>query len=219
MNKSNLILFTEQLNIAKKRYPDLKILQDNEGLPFLRGVLAIPNDRNEIVGYYLIEIHYQEEFPHRFPILYEIGGEIPNEADWHKYSDGRCCITVMADEKLICKNGISVAMFISKCAIPFFANSIYKKLTGDYKNGEYAHGIKGINQFYTSLLRTDDKELWIRYFRNAFKGLPVVSPRNEPCFCGSGVKFKFCHQKVFDDLRQIGEEQVHYDFNLVLNEK
>ena len=219
MNKSNLILFAEQLSYAKKRYPDLKILSDKVGLPFLRGILSIPNERNEIVGYYLTEIHYQEKFPYRFPILYEIGGEIPNEANWHKYSDGRCCITVLADEILICKNGISVVMFISKYAIPFFANDIYKKLTGDYKNGEYAHGINGIDQFYTSLLMTSDKDLWIRFFKNTFEGLPVDVPRNKPCFCGSGTKYKFCHQKVFNDLRQIGEEQVRHDFKLIFNEK
>lgn len=194
----------------------MKILQDNDGLSFLRGILDISNDNNEIVGHFLIEVRCSEKFPFRFPILFETGGEIPNGADWHKYNNGSCCITVLANEILICKNGIVVALFIEKYAIPYFANSIHKKQTEVYKNGEYAHGIKGVSQFYESLMKTSDHDLWIQYFKNVFRGLKIESGRNNFCFCGSGDKFKHCHLEVFNNLLQIGEKQVLSDFNLIL---
>lgn len=212
-------MFNEQIQGAVRKYPNLKILQNNDGLSFLRGVLDIPNDRNEIVGHFLIEVHCSEKFPFRFPILFEIGGEIPDGADWHKYNNGSCCITVLANEIIICRNGIVVALFIEKYAIPHFANHIHKKLTGEYKNGEYAHGIKGICQFYESLMKTANKDLWIQYYKNTFQNLRVDSERNDICFCGSGDKYKHCHLRVFDSLRQIGEKQVLHDLNLILNEK
>src|SRR6202008_2239035 len=116
-----------------------KIAKDENGISILKGVLDIPNDHNEIVDSFLIEIHFVKCFPYCFPVLYEIGGRIPDEADWHKFQDGSCCITVAPDEKLKCKNGINVSQFIRQHAIPYFANYLYKKITTKYKNGEYSH--------------------------------------------------------------------------------
>jgi len=213
--QNNYILFNEQLRIAVKRYPNLKIFQDRDGLSFLRGILDIPNDNNEIVGHFLVEVRCSEKFPLRFPILFETGGEIPNEADWHKYKNGSCCVTVAANEIIICKNGITVPLFIEKYAIPYFANYIHKRLTREYKNGEYAHGIKGIGQFYESLMKTANRDLWIQYFKNVFQELRVKCGRNDPCFCGSGGKYKHCHLEVFNNLLQIGEKQIRNDFNII----
>lgn len=216
MELNSLVLFSNQLVDVVQKYPNLKILKDAEGVSYVQGILDIPNDINEIAGHFLIEVHCSEGFPNRFPILFETGGEIPIEADWHKYKDGSCCITVWPDEVLKCKNGISVLFFIEKYAIPYFANQIHKKQTGEYKNGEYAHGIKGISQFYETLLKTSDKELWIQYFKNVFRNLKVPIGRNDMCFCGSEEKYKNCHLDVFMTLRQIGEKRIVNDFNLII---
>ncbi len=208
------ILFEEQLHVAIRKYSNLKIVQDDQGLVILKGVLDIPNDNKEIVGHFLIEVHRSEKFPYRFPILYETGGAIPNEANWHKYKNGSCCITVWPDEILKCKSGISVSYFIEKYAIPYFANQIHRMQTDEYKNGEYAHGVNGISQYYENLMKTGDKKLWIQYFKNTFRNLSVSNGRNDICFCGSGQKYKNCHLEVFNTLRQIGEIRILNDFSL-----
>jgi hypothetical protein len=209
-------LFNEQLQDAIKKYPNLKIIQDKDRISYLKGILDIPNDLHEIVGHFLVEVRCSDKFPYRFPILFEIGGEIPNEPDWHKYKDASCCITIWPDEILKCKNGISVSLFIEKYAVPYFANYLHKKQTGEYKNGEYAHGVKGINQFYESLMKTANRDLWIQYFKHTFKNLKIGCERNDNCFCGSGDKYKQCHLEVFNSLRLIGEEQILNDFNLII---
>ena len=216
MLQNNHILFNEQLRDAVKKYHNLKIIQSKDGVSFLRGILDIPNDNNEIVGHFLVEVCCSEKFPYRFPILFETGGEIPNEPDWHKYKDASCCITIWPYEILKCKNGICVSLFIEKHAVPYFANYLHKKQTGEYKNGEYAHGIKGTNQFYESLMKTANRDLWIQYFKNTFQNLKVGCERNDICFCGSGDKYKQCHLEVFNSLRQIGERQILNDFNLIM---
>ena len=215
MQQNNYTLFNEQLKDAIRKYPNLKIHQDNEGISYLKGILDIPNDFHEIVGHFLVEVRYSEKFPFRFPILFETGGEIPNDANSHKYKDSSCCITVLSDEILKCKNGIIVSLFIEKYAIPYFANYIYKKQIGEYKNGEYAHGVIGNCQFYEALMKTDNRDLWIQYYKTAFRNLKVECGRNDPCFCGSGIKFKQCHAEVFNKLWQIGEIQIRNDFNLI----
>ncbi|MBK7970004.1 MAG: SEC-C domain-containing protein [Bacteroidetes bacterium] len=159
-----------------------------------------------------------KKFPYRFPALYESGGDIPNEADWHKYANGSCCITVLPDEILQCKTSISVTSFIKNNAVSYFANHIHRKLTGVYKNGEFAHGLKGLEQFYTTLLKTNDNSLWLQYFEMTFKGKKIECHRNDPCICGSLLKYKICHLKVFQALQSLGDKIVLTHFKLITNE-
>jgi len=210
------MLFESQLVDAIKNYPNLKIVRTDSNVPYLKGILDIPNDNNEIVGNFLVEVKTSNGFPYRFPILYETGGEIPNESDWHKYSDSSCCITVWPEEIVTCRSGITVDAFIRNQAIPYLANQIFRKEKGYYKNGEYAHYTKGISQFYEELMKTSDWKLWLQYFKQALRGEKVSCGRNEMCFCGANVKFKNCHLKVFDTLRQIGGERVLNDFELIM---
>jgi hypothetical protein len=212
---NNYTLFLDQLPDTVKQYNNLKIVQDINGISYLEGILDITDDNNEIVGHFLVEIHCSENFPYRFPILYETGGEIPNIPDWHKYNDNSCCITFWTDEVLKCKNGIKVSYFIEKHAIPYFANHMHRKQKGEYKNGEYAHGIPALFQYYESLMKTNSRDLWIQYYKNTFQNLKIECERNDLCICGSGKKFKSCHLEIFNALRQIGEKQIIFDFILM----
>jgi hypothetical protein len=82
--------WTQQLQKVVLKYPNLLII-DHEGCKFLKGILDIPSDDGSIVRSYSIEIKHTKSYPYRFPVVYEVGGDIPNEADFHKYGDGRCC--------------------------------------------------------------------------------------------------------------------------------
>jgi hypothetical protein len=156
----------------------------------------------------MIEVKNSQGFPYRFPILYETGGNIQNEANWHKYSDDSCCITVEPDELLICRNGISVLEFVRKHAIAYLANHIYRITEGKYMNGEYDHGLAGTWQFYTKLFKTSDLGKWIEYYDHVFTKKSIYIGRNSLCFCESGQKFKHCHEKVFQDLRWLGKNRI-----------
>lgn len=205
-------IFNAQLSDVLFHFPDLKVIEkDNK--KFLKGVLDIPNSEGEIVYSFLIEIHCTKSFPYRFPKLYEIGGYIPCEADWHKYNDNSCCITVEPEEILICKNGITVLSFIRNQVIPYLANQSYRMLEGEYKD-EYPHGTEGYAMFYSNLMKTSDVKLWLQYVNYAFVEMAGKAERNKLCFCGSGIKYKNCHDKVFDQIRCIGKENILKDFYL-----
>jgi hypothetical protein len=203
--------YCKQLVEAVSQYPNLKVIE-NEGRSHLKGIVDIPDETGEVVGNFLIEVHFKKGFPFRFPKLFETGGIIPDEANWHKYRDGSCCITVPPDEILKCKNGISVSEFIARFAIPYFANYLYRKKEGVYLNGEYEHGLLGISQFYSDLLGTDKHEIWKCFYRCVFGNEKINCERNDICFCKSGKKFKHCHLKIFNSLRLIGETNVLNDF-------
>ena len=210
MIADNYQTFIDQLIIANQKYPNLRI-KEVGGIQILKGLLDIPDDNDEVIKSYSIEIHFSKCFPFCFPILFEAGEDIPNEADWHKYEDGSCCITIPPNERLICKDGISVLHFIENHAIPYLANQLLRKTNGYYKNGEYAHGNAGFIQFYSSLFKTADPKKWYEYMSMAFLHQPVKILRNQPCFCGSKLKYKKCHDMVFYQMQIIGYEQIRND--------
>lgn len=200
--------FLEQVEDYVNRNPHFKLISTTEE-DYLKGILSVPNDEGEVIGDFLIEIRNHDKFPLAFPILFEVGGQIPNEPDWHKYSDHSCCITVQAEEILLCKNGITVEWFIKSQAIPFLANYLFRKAKGFYKNGEFAHGTEGNHQYYEKLFQTKDKKKWVEYYQFAFDIKKHGLHRNQKCMCGSGKKFKNCHTLVFRKLKLIGKENVY----------
>jgi hypothetical protein len=151
----NIDLFIWLLSDAQRFYPNLAIVTDIWGIPFLKGVLDIPNDNGEIVGHFLVEIYCSARFPFKFPIMHETGGDIPQDANWHKNRDGSCCITVWPDELKKCKHGITITEYIRDYAVPYFANQIYRAQVGHYRNGEYAHNRPGIFQYYFELQKNE----------------------------------------------------------------
>ena len=216
MNPDNYKLFCDQLKDTAKDFPNLSIIEtDNKKI--LKGILDIPDDNMAIVGSYLIEIHFTNGFPFRFPKLFEKGGMICNHINWHKYPDNSCCITVLPDEILKCKFGITVIEFIKKYCFSFFANHIHRKLKGKYMNGEYSHGPKGLEEFYIDLLKTNDTSIWVKYFEHVFKASIFATNRNEDCFCGSEIKFKKCHNLIFSRMWDIGRHQIYSDFKSILS--
>lgn len=210
MINNNYYIFRNQLTDVLQEFPSLSIKERN-GKKYLKGILDIADEDLNIIGSYLIEIRFSDQFPFRFPLLYEVGNDIPNDIDWHKYSDNRCCITVLPDEILKCKSGISINDFIKKYCFAFFANHIYRKKENHYLNGEYSHGPKGLKEFYISLLRTEKKEELISFYNYVFGVSNIKYKRNDKCFCGSSKKFKICHFKLFDIIRDIGENRFWED--------
>lgn len=192
------------------------MITELDGVKALKGILDINNASNEVVGCFSIEIKFQMGFPYRFPILYEVGEAIPNIADRHKYPDGRCCITVLPDEVLKCKDGISVLSFIEKYAVPYFANQIYYLHQGKYLNGEYSHGKDGFIEFYTKFFKTSDRSKWREDVERVRSKTTLKMDRNKPCFCGCGQKFKDCHYQIYYNISRLGVNQIMNDFITIL---
>lgn len=205
MASDSYTLFCEQLRSVVNKYPNFKIIEHN-GKKALKGILDIRNDQNEVIGSFLIQIIHSIEFPFRFPLLFEVGGAIPNIADRHINSDGSCCITVLPDEILKCYGGISVLSYIENYAIPYLANQIYFKEEGHYLNGEYSHWYEGYVEFYTQFFKTADITRWRRDVNQVKSGNIITMDRNKPCFCGSGIKYKKCHDKIYYDITRLGTD-------------
>jgi SEC-C motif len=216
LDNYNYKTFCIQCEAAIVEFPNLSVFERN-GLKYLKGILDIKLENTSIIGSYFIEIHFTEMFPNRFPDLFEIGKDIPNEADWHKYQNGKCCITVLADEIIKCKAGITVTNFIKNYCLSFFANHIHRKQYDSYLNGYYNHGELGVFEFYAELFKTKNINDWLKYFKHVFRNTLIKIERNDFCFCKSQLKFKHCHYKIFNSLKDIGEQQCLNDFTAINN--
>lgn len=200
-------LFEQHLPAAVAAYPTLQIVGE-PGHQYLRGILDVPDGAGGVAYSYLVEIKPVASYPYRYPVAYEVGGDIPVGADNHKYFDNHLCLGVDAEELVQCHKGLTLVEFIEKVLMPHLASQYYHHLTGSYLQ-EYAHGDDGVRQYYEKLLGTTDVVVWAAFFHAAFD---KHIERNEPCCCGSGRKFKKCHEPIVQSIQLIGKEQVEKDF-------
>jgi hypothetical protein len=205
-------IFEQELKIVSDKFPNL-VRKQNSWSSYLKGILDIKDENGNVAGSFLIEIHQSESFPYRFPKLYEVGGDIPMHADWHKYNDNSCCLTVEPDEIIICRNGISIIDFIENIAVPYFANQIYRKREGRFLN-EYPHGFEGFRVFYANLFKSDDTSLWLNCIDRAFSSRK--GNRNDKCYCNSGIKYKNCHLPIENKLKILGKNKILIDLENII---
>jgi len=176
-------------------------------LPNVSGFLELVDvSDGAIIDRYYIKIVAVPEYPLRFPHVYETGGRIPENIDWHVFpNDGRCCLATIPEEILTCKKGVNLPGFIEKIVTSYFFNQRYREDHG-YFLKERSHGDKGNVEFFTEIFKTDD-------LLSIANGLSFIKQHKEPnrvsnCFCGSGQKFRKCHQEAFRTLSAFSDQEL-----------
>jgi len=211
-------LFELQAAEIPLRFPKLSQAKDAAGRVIVRGEIDIVDRDCKYWESYNVEIHPVDEFPYRYPHVYEIGGKIPKIGDWHIYDDTqRCCIDVEPEEIIKCSGGLSLPDFIQNEMLPYFFNQTFRRNEGYYPNGEYAHNVHGLFQYYDQLLQTQGDP------RKTLQQLMYIQKIERPgrtfaCFCGSGEKFRRCHRHAFDIIHRLGKKIVTYHATLIANE-
>ncbi|MET0461957.1 MAG: SEC-C domain-containing protein [Chitinophagaceae bacterium] len=195
-------LFYEQIPEVTKAFPKLSKSNSPNGITILKGEVDLIDEFGIWRDSFDIEIHPTELFPYRFPAVFETGGKIPKNIDWHVFeSSGKCCIRVGAEEAFICKNGISLIEFVTMEVLPYFFNQTFRRLNGFFIR-ERSHGLLGAVEFYLEKMREADIFKMIKY-------LEFICTCKEPgrtslCFCGSGLKYRKCHRDRFRIMHSIG---------------
>jgi hypothetical protein len=205
LRTSGYDLFVSQLKQVETDFPKLVAILGSGEKMVLAGEIDIIDSEGKHWESYKIEIHHSDLFPKRFPRVFEVGDKIPKIGDWHIYEDTQsCCIKVLPEEMIICRDGISVLGFIKYQVLPYFFNQTHRRVEGYYVNGEYSHGFKGLVEFYSRILMTEDPRKLIRFISIVAKG--EKPGRTHLCFCGSGDKFRKCHRNSFEQLAFIDSE-------------
>ena len=178
--------FHRDLELAKDNFPllDYKFRKGKE-YPH-----KLTDDEGNHWGTFRASVYFHHRYPKEFPLLQDQSKAFPWKMDWHispQYSD--CCVCGVIEREDKAKSGISILQFIEGYVIPFYANQLYKKHFGYYKNGEYAHNGEGVWEALEEEFKTKDRSK----IRQCLLQMRTKRGRNEVCFCGSGIKYKKCH--------------------------
>lgn len=184
-------IINEQYDTALKEFPKLNRPERVGELWEIKGSIDVIDDEGGYWETYDIKIFVPKKYPEELFFLLETGGKIKKNRDWHNLFG--CCLSTEAVIYSVLGNDLSLLNWLKKFAHPFLANHVYKKETGDYANGEFLHETPGIIQGYEQLFGVkgyNEVYLKLKQLCNVLK-----LGRNDPCFCGSGKKFKNCFLK------------------------
>lgn len=196
-------------------FPELQFIEPIGDTCYISGELVLNDDNGNFVDSYSVKIVSSKNYPENFPLVYEIGGRIPNNIDWHVYSEGHCCIKATPEEILICRNGITLVEFINTQVKPYFFNQKFRELYGHFLN-ERSHGPSGHIEFFQEKFKTNNLRLII-------KGLIMLYENNIPnrtanCFCGSDLKFRKCHREAILSLMPLTKGELYYFIGVIRKE-
>lgn len=179
--------------------------KEKRGRPYLDGSVAVTKPNGDVVTRYQVTIGYPAEYPFCFPKVFEVGGRIKRTAERHIGLDGACCLAVKPEEILICRKGFRTVRFIPEILLPYLAaQHLFDCGYPEELNKGYKHYNEGIIEYYSDLFVNDDRNFILKSFDLVITNkIPI---RNDLCYCGSGKKFKFCHETQINTLRNLGKK-------------
>lgn len=194
--------------IEKHKELSFKII---DGIPCVYGFINLIDENGNIEDTYQIEIKATLNYPYRFPELFETGGRIPKNIDWHIFENtGNCCIASPPEEIIICNSGITLISFIENQVRNYFYSQIFRNQNG-YFLKERSHGSKGWIEFFEETFMTDNIFNIEFGLNQIIEGKKI--DRVSICFCGSGKKYRKCHKKSYDILSKLTLDNVQSFMN------
>jgi len=204
--------FLNDASAALLDFPELR-LSLTDGIPVLTGFVDLLTKEGDFVDRYEIEIHAPIDYPKSYPRVYETGGRLPWNIDFHVYPDGSFCIAVPAQERVDCSRGINLTGFIQSQVSGFLFSQTFRSRNG-YFYQERSHGTMGKLQFY-------DEYFGLQEGMMVLNAMKMIATNNEqrghtPCFCGSQRKFQKCHRRAVRELTKAAASIVTADWNEIL---
>lgn len=206
-------LIARQYECAIQKFPKLNLPTKIGETWEINGYIDVIDDEGCYWDTYNVKIVVPPRFPDELFELYETGGKIPKEADWHNSTT--CCLSTPSIMFSEMRDNITLSNWLEKFAHPFLANHVYKVRTGNYASEEFQHGDAGILQGYFKLFNSSDTKAVIRRLELMI-GKKKLG-RNEKCFCGSNEKYKKCFLGNHDShLLGIPVSQLQKDLSSVI---
>lgn len=204
---NSFTIFEEHAKAATEKYKELSFTI-KDGIPCVFGLINLTNEIGNIEDTYQIEIIAVNNYPYSFPMLFETGGRIPRNIDWHIFEQtGNCCIASPPEEIIVCDKGINLTSFIENQVKNYFYSQIFRNQNG-YFLKERSHGSKGWIEFFEETFMTNNIFNIEFGLNQILEGKKI--DRVSDCFCGSGKKYRKCHKRSYDILSKmsIGNVQI-----------
>lgn len=184
----------QRLQVA---YPEIHLLERGD-VVVARGTFPLI-DGGRVIDRYMIEVELPHTYPMGLPIVREIGGRIPLEADRHVEGDGHACVFLPDEYCYRHPNGMDLLDFLGGPVLGFLVGQSLVERGQPWPQGERGHGRDGILEFYGPLLATADRHVIEKF-------LDVLAASNLrghwTCPCGSGKRIRDCHRDQLTKLRE-----------------
>jgi hypothetical protein len=167
-------------------------------LVYVRGSFPVVFE-GQALDHYTIELGLAQNHPAVLPIVRETGGRIPHHEDRHiNAADGVACVLIPDERWRFWPSGAPLLKFLIGPLHSFFLAQTMVEEGEPWPFGQWAHGPKGIFQFYRELLQTSNLRVISTY-------LDYLSAKRVkghwPCPCKSGRRLRDCHFKQVQNLR------------------
>ncbi len=139
---------------------------------------------------YQLDIHISDRFPDDPPFVYEVGGQIPREPDFHVNGDNTLCVGSPLAVRRALRRWPNVRSFLARTLRPYLYAVTVKLDTGrDFVFGELRHGTAGQLQDLADDLRLPEDQVI-----NAINLMlmPSAEADDQPCICGCGGVVSNC---------------------------
>ena len=150
---------------------------------------ASTDGHETITDVFEIDLVVPETYPEGVPWVLETSGRI-SDAYEHVYTNGKLCLAVPTEERLIFRQEPCLRGFVTNLVIPYCHGYCYWEKHGVHPFGERDHGGAGIARFYIDRLGLADEvqalEVVLHLFQHGYRG-------HHDCPCGSGAKLRDCH--------------------------
>jgi hypothetical protein len=191
-------LYEKEKAEVEARFPDLYFVVE-DGTVFVRGSFAVMFE-GRVLDRYSVELQLARNHPAGLPVVRETGGRIPRHIDRHILAaDGTACVLLPDERWRLWPIGSPLVKYLTGPLHSFFLAQTTVEEGQPWPFGQWAHGAKGIFQFYRELLKTSDLRVMTTYLdylaAKKVKG-------HWPCPCRNGKKLRDCHFDQIKDLRE-----------------
>ncbi len=196
----------DDIENALKKYPTLR-LANNKKLLTVEGIFIATNMQSKIaIETYEVSITFPQNYPFAFPNVIELSRKIPRDINRHVKTNDTLCFGNFYDESRYCKNGITFTWFLNEILNPHLCREYVREKTRNYPTGERSHDIEGHWESFYEIFNTTEKQTIIDGLNYILENKPLA--RNAICYCGTGKKYKCCHEKIRQQVMIIGRENI-----------
>ncbi len=179
----------KEFEIISQKYDKLKSPVKTESSWHITGDFDVIDPNGYCWDTYSIEIILPDEYPYVLPCLIETSNKIEQHENWHNLL-GVCCLSTDAIMYRELGLPLSLLKWLDRFVYDFLANHVIKKREKEYAKGEFSHGPEGIVEGYFEIFNVSDKKIVFKKIKSL---LDITNlGRNDPCFCGSNIKYKKC---------------------------
>ena len=183
-------------SVLAASYPALSwSLDDKNGMAVVSGQLLVC-DGAGVPRPITVRIDIPPTYPHGVPIAYALNGRFPMDPDGHVLEGGQLCMWLHELQPLDFIYRDVLTTYVDHVVLFLHRALIYEQ-TGRWPGPAWAHGYNAYVDYLVEALGSVQN---VEIFRLTLLS-ETVRKRNEPCICGSGKKYKACHQRAVDGIK------------------